>query len=165
VSYFVFSKLIDWFSRSSFWFTNESLRFYRNLLAIIGIEANRSFVQGNGDCRPNSDDKGCQWQGARVGETRGEQTAPVCGFGWGRGGPRQLAVGGIEPVAGAGGGGDTPVRRRMREPVMHLWCEAEKVVGGLVWAMWGWSGASTRGWRLAGAGLGQRAQGPRMGLL
>jgi hypothetical protein len=30
-------------------FTNESLRFYRNLLGNIEIEANGSFAQGNGD--------------------------------------------------------------------------------------------------------------------
>jgi hypothetical protein len=43
----------------------------------------------------------------------------------------------------AGGGGGAPVRKRVRGPVVQLWCEAEKVMGGLVWAMWGRSGAST----------------------
>jgi hypothetical protein len=77
-----------------------------------------------------------------VGEARGEQTAPICDLGWGRDGPRQLASGGTEPAMGAGGGG-APVRR-VQGLTVQLWCEAEKVMGGLVWAMWGRSGASPR---------------------
>jgi hypothetical protein len=100
-----------------------------------------------------------------VEEAREEQTAPVCGLGWGRGELRQLADGGTEPAAGAGGGGAAPVRKRAQRLPMQLQCEAEKVMGGLVWAMWGWSSVCTRGWRLAGDGLGRRAQGPRVGLL
>jgi hypothetical protein len=34
--------------------------------------------------------------------------------------------------------------KRAREPAVQLWGEVEKVVGGLVWAMWGRSGAFTR---------------------
>jgi hypothetical protein len=100
-----------------------------------------------------------------VGEARGKQTTPICVLGWGSGGPRRLAGGGIEPAAGAGGGGGAPVRKRARGPAVQLWCEAEKVMGGLVWAMWGRSGASTRGWQLVGVGLGRRAEGPQVGLL
>jgi hypothetical protein len=36
------------------------------------------------------------------------------------------------------------VRKRARGSNVQLWGEVEKVVGGLVWAMWGWSGASMR---------------------
>jgi hypothetical protein len=67
-----------------------------------------------------------------VGEARGEQIAPVCGLAWGRGGPRRLAGGGIEPAASAGGGGGAPVRKRAWGSVMQLWWEAEMVMGGLV---------------------------------
>jgi hypothetical protein len=42
------------------------------------------------------------------------------------------------------------VRKRARGSVVQLRCEAEKVMGGLVWAMWGRSGTSTRGWQLVG---------------
>jgi hypothetical protein len=80
-----------------------------------------------------------------VGEARGEQTAPVRGLGWGSGGPRRLTGGGTEPAVGAGGGGGAPVRKRVRGPTVQLWCEVEKVMVGLVWAMWGRSRASTRG--------------------
>jgi hypothetical protein len=78
---------------------------------------------------------------------------------------KQLAGGGTEPVAGAGGDGDAPLRKRAQRPAMQFWCELEKVMEGLVWTMWGRSGASPRGWRLAGVGLGWRAKGPRVGLL
>jgi hypothetical protein len=77
VSCFTFSKFID-----------VSLRFYGNLPRNIEIEVKGSFVQGNGDGRPNSSDKGRQRRGANVGEARGEQTAPVCGLRWGSDGPR-----------------------------------------------------------------------------
>jgi hypothetical protein len=93
-------------------------------------------VQGNGNCMPNSDDKGRRQRGAKVGEARGEQTAPVCGLGWGRGGPRQLAGGVTEPTAGAGDGGGAPVRKRAWGSVVQLRWEVEKVMGRLVWAMW-----------------------------
>jgi hypothetical protein len=76
-----------------------------------------------------------------VGEGRGEQTAPICGLGWGRGGSRWLAGGGTELTAGAVGGGGAPVNKRARGPAMQLQGEVKKVVGGLVWAMWGRSGA------------------------
>jgi hypothetical protein len=79
----------------------------------------------------------------------------LCG---GSGGPRRLAGGGIEPTVGAGGGG-VPVRKRARGSVVQLRCEAEKVMGGLVWAMWRRSGASMRGWWLAGVGLGAASSG------
>jgi hypothetical protein len=79
-----------------------------------------------------------------VGEARGEQTTPVCGLEWGSGGPKRLASCGTEPTAGVGGGGGAPVRKRARGPAVQLRCDAEKVVGGLVWAMRGRSGASTR---------------------
>jgi hypothetical protein len=91
-----------------------SLRFYGNLLRNIEIEAKGSFVQGNGDGRPNSGDQGHQRQGAKVGEARGEQTTLVCGLVWGSGGLRRLAGGGTEPVAGAVGGDGAPVRKRAR---------------------------------------------------
>jgi hypothetical protein len=45
---------------------------------------------------------------------------------------------------GAGGGDDAPMRKRAQGAAMQLWGEVEKVVGGLVWAMWGRSGASMR---------------------
>jgi hypothetical protein len=80
-----------------------------------------------------------------VREARGKQTAPVCGLGWRSGGQRRLAGGGTEPAAGAGGGGSAPVRKRARGPAVQLWCEVEKVMGGLVWAMWGQSDASMCG--------------------
>jgi hypothetical protein len=79
-----------------------------------------------------------------VGEARGEQTALVRGFGWGRDGPRRLAGGGTEPETGAGGGGGASVRKKARGLTEQLRCEAEEVVGGLVWAMLGRSGASMR---------------------
>jgi hypothetical protein len=47
-------------------------------------------------------------------------------------------------VAGAGGGGGAPLRKRAWGPAVQLRGEAKKVVEGLFWAMWGWSGASTR---------------------
>jgi hypothetical protein len=142
-----------------------SLRFYGNLTRNIEIKAKGSFVQGNGDGRPNSGDKGLRRRGAKVREARGEQTTPVCGLGWGRDGPRQLASGGTVPAAGASGGGGALVRKRARGSVVQLRCEAEKEMGGLVWAMWGRNSASKRGWRLAELGLGRQAQGPRAGLL
>jgi hypothetical protein len=77
--------------------------------------------------------------------TRGEQTAPVHGLGWGSGGPRWLAGGGTEPTVGAGGGGGPPVRKRARGQAVQLRCEAEKVMGGLVWAIRGRSRASMCG--------------------
>jgi hypothetical protein len=70
---------------------------------------------------------------------------PDCGLGWGRSGPRRLGSG-TEPVAGAGAGGGALVRKRARESAVQIRCEVEKVVGGLVWAMWGRSGTSTHGW-------------------
>jgi hypothetical protein len=36
------------------------------------------------------------------------------------------------------------VRKRAWGPAVQLWGEEEKVVGGLVWAIWGRSGASMR---------------------
>jgi hypothetical protein len=47
-------------------------------------------------------------------------------------------------VAGAGGGGGAPVRKRAQGAAMQLRDEVEKVVGGLVWTMWGQNGASMR---------------------
>jgi hypothetical protein len=44
---------------------------------------------------------------------------------------------GTEPAAVAGGGGSTPVRERVRGPAVQAQCEVEKVIGGLVWTMWG----------------------------
>jgi hypothetical protein len=41
--------------------------------------------------------------------------------------------------------------------------EEEEVVGGLVWAMWGRSGASTRGCLLAGVGVGAASLGASSG--
>jgi hypothetical protein len=81
-----------------------------------------------------------------VREARGDQTAPIYGLGWGSGGPRRLAGGGTELAGGAGGGGGAPVRKRARGSIVQLLCEVEEVRGGLVWEMWGWSGASTRIW-------------------
>jgi hypothetical protein len=46
-------------------------------------------------------------------------------------------------AAGADGGGGGLLRKRARGPAVQLRYEVEKVVGGLVWTMWGWSGAST----------------------
>jgi hypothetical protein len=89
-------------------------------------------VQWNGGSRPNSGDKGRWRQGAKVGEARGEQTAPICGLGWGSGGLRRSADGGIEPAAGAGGDGGDPVRKSAWGPSVQLRCEAEKVMGVLV---------------------------------
>jgi hypothetical protein len=66
-------------------------------------------------------------------------------------------------MAVAGGGGDALVRKRARGPVMQLRCEAEKVMGGLVWAMWGRSGASTCGWLAGVGGWGGELRGPRVG--
>jgi hypothetical protein len=100
-----------------------------------------------------------------VEEARGDQTVLVCGLLWGKGGPRRHAGGGTEPAVGTGGGGGALVRNRARGPAVQLRCEVENVMGGLVWTMWGRSGASTRGWRLIGVGLGRRAVGPRVGLL
>jgi hypothetical protein len=114
-----FSKFIDWFSSSSFWFTNGSLRFYRNLPGHIEIEAHGSFVQRNGCVWPYFDYQGRWRRGWRVGEARGDQS-----------------------LLGPQG------------PVVQLRCVAEKVMGGLVWAMWEQSGLSTRGWWLAGVGVG-----------
>jgi hypothetical protein len=53
-----------------------------------------------------------------VGEARGEPTIPACGLGWGKGGPRRLAGGGIEPGACAGGGGGALVKKRAQEPAV-----------------------------------------------
>jgi hypothetical protein len=94
-----------------------------------------------------------------VGEARREQTAPVCCFGWGSGGPRWLAGGGTEPTASAGGGGGAPVWKRARGSVMQVQCEVEKVMGGLIWAIWGRSSASMRGWRLVGVGVRAASSG------
>jgi hypothetical protein len=47
-------------------------------------------------------------------------------------------------VAGADGGGGGQVRKMAQGPAVQLRGELEKVVGGLVWAMWGRSGASMR---------------------
>jgi hypothetical protein len=98
------------------------------------------------------------------GEGRGwerqEGTEPTCLWLWvGKWWTSVARRRGTEPAAVAGGGGGTPVRKRARGSVVQLRCEAEKVMGGLVWAIWGQSGASTRGWRLAGVGLGRRAKG------
>jgi hypothetical protein len=38
---------------------------------------------------------------------------------------------------GAGGGGGALVRKRAWGPAVQLRWEVEKVMGGLVWAMWG----------------------------
>jgi hypothetical protein len=65
-------------------------------------------------------------------------------FRWGRGGPRRLADGGTELAVGADGGGGGPVRKMAWGPAVQLQGEVEKVVGGLVWAMWGQSGAPIR---------------------
>jgi hypothetical protein len=62
---------------------------------------------------------------------------------------------GTEPAAGAGDGGGAPVRKRAWGPAVQLRCEAEKVLGGLIWAMWGRNGASRRGWLLAEVGFGR----------
>jgi hypothetical protein len=75
---------------------------------------------------------------------RGKRGTNRQAIGWGRGGLRWLADGGIEPVAGVGGCGGAPVRKREQGPTMQLQGEVEKVVGGLVWAMWVGRGASTR---------------------
>jgi hypothetical protein len=66
---------------------------------------------------------------------------------------------GTEPAAVVGGGGGAPVSERAWGLAVQLWCEVEKVMGGLVWAMWGWSSASTRGWQLTGVGLGAASSG------
>jgi hypothetical protein len=49
-------------------------------------------------------------------------------------------------AAGAGGGGDGPVRKMARRPAVQPRGETEKVVERLVWTIWGCCGASTRGW-------------------
>jgi hypothetical protein len=92
-----------------------------------------------------------------VGEARGEQTAPVCGLGWGNDGPRQLAGGGTEPAVGAGGGGGAAVRKRARGSAVQLRGEAEKVVGGLVWTMWSGTAHPRTGDCSPEMGLGRRA--------
>jgi hypothetical protein len=50
----------------------------------------------------------------------------------------------MDPVASADGGGDGPVRKMKRGPAVQPRGEAEKVVGILVWTIWGRSGVSTR---------------------
>jgi hypothetical protein len=45
---------------------------------------------------------------------------------------------------GASGRDGTPVKKRARGLAVQLQCEAEKVMGGLVWKIWGRSGASMR---------------------
>jgi hypothetical protein len=65
-----------------------------------------------------------------------------------------LVDGGTQPTAGSGGVGGAPVRKRVRGPAMQLWGETENVLGGLVWAMWGQSGASTCESLLARVGVG-----------
>jgi hypothetical protein len=44
---------------------------------------------------------------------------------------------------GADGGGDGLVRKMARGTAVQPRDEAEKVVGMVVWTMWGWSGVST----------------------
>jgi hypothetical protein len=66
---------------------------------------------------------------------------------------------GTESAAVVGGGGDAPMRERARGPAVQPWCEAEKVIGGMVWAMWGRSCASMRGWQDVGVGLGAASSG------
>jgi hypothetical protein len=64
---------------------------------------------------------------------------------------------GTEPPAVAGGGGGAPVRERVWGPAVQLWCEAEKVMGELVWQCGGGAARPRAGSGSSELGWGRRA--------
>jgi hypothetical protein len=112
-------------------------------LKILKSKEKGPMCRGKATASQNSGDQGCRRRGARRGKRGPNRTClwPCVGKWWTEAACRR----GTEPTAVASGGGGAPVRERARGPAVQLWCEAKKVMGGLVWTMWGRSGASTHG--------------------